>query len=53
VGCCENGNEPRGSVNVGMFSSSVGTISFSRVTVLHGVNWLSYRTVLARSFAFV
>ena len=39
VGCCEHGNEPWSSINVGKFSPILGTISFSIKTLLHGVNW--------------
>ena len=53
VGCCEHGNEPWSSINVGKFSTILGTIIFSIRTVLHGVNWLSYGTVLARYLACV
>jgi hypothetical protein len=53
VGCCEHGNEPWSSINVGKFSTILGTISFSIRTLLHGINWSSYGTVLAGYLAFV
>lgn len=53
VSCCEHCDEPWSFINVGMFSSVLGTISFSIRFLLHGVNWTSYGTVLARYVAFV
>jgi hypothetical protein len=53
MGCCEHGNEPWSSINVGKFSTILGTVSFSIRTLLRGVNWSSYGTVLARYVAFV
>ena len=53
VSCCEYDNEPWSFVNVRKCSTSLGTISFSIRTLQHGVNLLSYGTVLARSLAFV
>jgi hypothetical protein len=53
VGWCEHGNEPSSSINVGKFSTILGTISFSVSTLLLGFNWSSYGTVLARYLTFV
>jgi hypothetical protein len=36
AGCCEQGNEPSGSIKFGEFLTGWGTISFSRRTLLHG-----------------
>ena len=38
---------------MGMFSTVLGTVTFSIRILLHGVNWSSYGTVLARYVAFV
>jgi hypothetical protein len=38
AGSCERGNEPLVSINVGTLVTSLGTVSFSRRNLLHGVS---------------
>jgi hypothetical protein len=38
AGSYECGNEPSGSINAGNFLSSLGRVSFSGRTMLHGVS---------------
>jgi hypothetical protein len=37
VGSCKCGDEPSGSINCGNFLSSLGPVSFSGRTLLHGI----------------
>jgi hypothetical protein len=42
VGSCEHGNEPSGSIKAGNFLTIGVTVSFSRRTLLHRINYEVY-----------
>jgi hypothetical protein len=50
VGSCAQCNEPLGSIQRREFGLTEHTDSFSRGTLLHGVSWLFYVSIIMCKF---